>query len=332
MSEEKTTEQQIEEFEHLLSQQEDEMVRLRDERSSIVRKLRKAKLKLVAPSEVVLKLARTAGPLDDVFFTKLAEDIATIEEIVSTVLNVPVKVKSTIPQFTITNIGSRGVRLDSFAEIIVEAELQEDCVWGKKGAFVDVEVQKENVGDHEYRVFYNGASMVIDKTPKNTNFADLARAIVIYISAFDVFKEGKVFYETVKVDKESKNPRRSPVSEFYVNTENLDAAANDQDERIRRVSALMKVFRDPDWYDEQMFPAFSKRKKELHETEKGVEDVSREMQLIIDEEVKKAEQKAEEREVASIRSLKEKMKLTTQEAMDAMSIPTDRQARYAQMV
>ena len=174
--------------------------------------------------------------------------------------------------------------------------------------------------------------MVINKTPKNTNFADLARAIVIYISAFDVFKEGKVFYETVKVDKESKNPRRSPVSEFYVNTENLDAAANDQDERIRRVSALMKVFRDPDWYDEQMFPAFSKRKKELHETEKGVEDVSREMQLIIDEEVKKAEQKAEEREVASIRSLKEKMKLTTQEAMDAMSIPTDRQARYAQMV
>ena len=56
------------------------------------------------------------------------------------------------------------------------------------------------------------------------------------------------------------------------------------------------------------------------------------MQLLIEEEVKKVEQKAEEREVASIRSLKEKMKMTTQEAMDAMSIPTDRQARYAQMV
>lgn len=60
--------------------------------------------------------------------------------------------------------------------------------------------------------------------------------------------------------------------------------------------------------------------------------MSREIQLIIDEEVKKVEQKAEEREVASIRSLKEKMQLTTQEAMDAMSIPTDRQARYAKMV
>ena len=169
----KTAEQQIEELEHLLNKQEDEMVKLRDERNRTLRKLKKAKLELVVPSESVLKLARTAGPLSDVFFTKLSEDIATTEEIISTVLNVPVKVKSSIPQFTITNIGSRGVRLDNYAEIIVEVELQKDCVWGKKGAFVDVEVQKENVGDHEFRVFYNGASVVINKTPKDTKFEDL---------------------------------------------------------------------------------------------------------------------------------------------------------------
>ena len=266
---EKTEEQRIKELELLLEQQEDAMARLHDERNSTIRKLKKAKLQITVPSENAIMFAKTAGPLDDFFFTKLGEDIATVEEIISTVLNIPVKVKNAVPQFAITNIGSRGVRLDNFAEIIFEVELQQDCDWGKKGAFVDVEVQKKDVGDHQFRVFYNGASMVINKTPRNTDFADLPRAVVIYITAFDLFKEGKVFYETVKVDRESKNPRRSPVSEFYLNTEKLEDGEIDQDEHIRKVSALMKLFKDPDSYDDQMFPAFSKRKKELHETAKG---------------------------------------------------------------
>ena len=318
------SEQMVEELEHLLEKQEANLVFLRDERNRTIRRLKKAKLDLVIPSDAVFKIARNAGPLDDVFFAKIGEDLQAIEEIISTILNVPVKVKSAVPQFTITNIGSRGVRLDNYAEIIAETELLEDCDWGKKGALVDVEVQKEDKGDHEFRVFYNGASMIINRTPANTDFADLPRAIVIFISTFDLFGEGKILYETVKVDKQSKNPRRSPVSEFYVNTENLERAAEDQDKRTRRISALMRVFRDPDWYDEQ-FPAFSNRKKELHETEKGVEDVTKEIQLIIDEEVEKLK-------IEYLRNIKETFKLTTQQAMDAMKIPADQQARYADLI
>ena len=81
---------------------------------------------------------------------------------------------------------------------------------------------------------------------------------------------------------------------------------NNEDVRVQRVSALMKVLRDPDWYDEQ-FPALSQRKRELHETEKGVEDVSKEMQLIIEE---VAEKRIEKRDIESIRNLKETMGLT----------------------
>ena len=327
----KTTEKMIEELKHLLDQQEADFVSLRNERNRTIRKLKKAKLDLVIPSDAVLKIARNAGPMDDVFFSKIGEDLQAIEEIISTVLDVPVKVENAVPQFTIMNIGSRGVRLDNYAEIIVEAELLKDCEWGKKGALVDIEVQKEDRGNHEFRVFYNGASMIINKTSANSDFDDLPRAIVIFISAFDLFGAGRIIYETVKVDKQSGSPRKSPVSEFYVNTENLEKAAEDKDERVRRISALMRVFRDPDWYDDR-FPAFSKRKKQLHETEKGVEDVSKELQLIIDAEVEKVMQQSEKRRIEDIRNIKETMKLTTQQAMDAMRIPADQQARYAKMI
>lgn len=64
-------------------------------------------------------------------------------------------------------------------------------------------------------------------------------------------------------------------------------------------------------------------------TSKGVEDVSKEMQLIIEEVVEK---KIEKRDIESIRNLKETMGLTTQQAMDALKISLDKQVRYANMV
>ncbi|MBR1684492.1 MAG: hypothetical protein IJ708_05095 [Clostridia bacterium] len=67
-----------------------------------------------------------------------------------------------------------------------------------------------------------------------------------------------------------------------MNTESLDPFLHGESERLKKVAALMKVFRDPDWYDGQ-FPAFSERKKQLRETQEGVTKVSRELQLIVDE-------------------------------------------------
>ena len=84
----------------------------------------------------------------------------------------------------------------------------------REGASVNIEVQKEDNDDHEPRVYYNGASMVINNTPPNVRFADIARGIVIFISSFDIFGGNEVVYETVKVDRKSKDPRRSPVAEF----------------------------------------------------------------------------------------------------------------------
>ena len=112
------------------------------------------------------------GPMDDIFFNKLGEDAEAVGEIISTALGKKVRVRYTIPQYTITEIGSRGVRLDAFASVVPEiaatVELEEDCELGEKGAFVNIEVQKSNDDDHEYRVYYNGASIIVNNTPKGT--------------------------------------------------------------------------------------------------------------------------------------------------------------------
>ena len=70
-----------------------------------------------------MKIARDAGPMDDAFFAKLGEDPRAIEEVISTVLKVPVKVMEVIPRHTLTNVGSRGVKLDNYSEIMFKAEL-----------------------------------------------------------------------------------------------------------------------------------------------------------------------------------------------------------------
>ena len=130
----------------------------------------------------------------------------------------------------------------------------------------------------------------MNNTPKGTErFANLARAVVIYISDFDVFGEGEMYYEVHKSIKKSGTPRRSPVTEIYINTANKDRS----DEHMSNIADLMKVFRDPDSYDFDKFPKFSERKRTLKETEEGRMGVSRELQAIIDEEKAASERKGQ---------------------------------------
>ena len=284
--------QRVEELQAELARQYDIADEARKKIRQAARALAKEKISVVVPSQTTQDLSRTMGPMDDLFFNKVGEDKEAIGEIISTVLGISVIVKDVVPQYTIPGIGNRGVRLDAFAmvmpEVVVTVELGEDCYLGEKGAAIDIEVQKDDKDDHEYRVYYNGASIVVNNTGRGTErFADIQRAVVIFISDFDVFGEGEMYYEVVKVIKKSGTPRRSPVTEIYINTVNVDRS----DDRLDRIADMMKVFKDPEHYDFDKFPKFSRRKKELKETEEGVMELSRELQQVIDDE--KAEERRE---------------------------------------
>ncbi|MBR1627812.1 MAG: PD-(D/E)XK nuclease family transposase, partial [Lachnospiraceae bacterium] len=281
MSPEEAIEELRDEYIHQLDVVEKERKKL----LAMMKKLSKAELDVVVPSDRAIEASRKMGPMDDVFFNKLGESDGAIEEVISTVLGMPIIVREVVPQYTIAEMGSRGVRLDSFATIVPQAhvvvELEEECFLGPKGSFVNIEVQMQNNDDFEYRVYYNGASIIVNNTPKGTKkFADIPRAVVIFISAFDVFEEGEMYYEVQKSIKKSGTPRRSPVTEIYINTQYEDAS----DERMKKITDLMKLFKDPDAYDFDSFPKFSQRKKDLRTTEKGVLEVASEFQQIIDDE------------------------------------------------
>lgn len=331
--------EEISELQALLERQEQEIVSLRDSRNSTIRKLHKAKLKVIKPSDEILKMAANASPMVDVFFDLLGEDKEAIGEIISTIIGVHVRVLNTVPQYSISNVGSMGVRLDNYSENVVEAELLEDSdVFGEKGTLVDIEVQNEK-DDLDFRAFYNGASMIINKTPPKMLYKDLPHAIVICISSYDPYGDGEVLYENIVADKKTGKKRRSPLAEYFVNTDNLDRFLNAPDLRENKVAALMKVFRDADWYDEQ-FPAFSARKKLIHETSEGVMEVSKELQLIVneqlklimDEQVKKVNEQAEQTRIADMRNVKEATGWTTQETLKALKIPMEQWPRYANCI
>lgn len=281
-----TAKEAVQELRMRLERQQEAAEGINSEIRKTVRELAKAEASASVPSEVVMNTCRMMGPMDDVFFNKMGEDGGALEEVIAAVLGVPVVVREVVPQYTIAGIGNRGVRLDALASVIpevaVRVELGDGCPFGKRGALVDIEVQKADNDDHEFRVYYNGASIIVNNTPKGTKkFADITRAVVIFISEFDMFGEGEMYYEVHKTVKKSGSPRRSPVTEIYVNTVNEDRSSG----RMQDIADLMKVFKEPDRYDFEKFPRFSRRKRELRETQKGVMEMSNEIQQILDAEI-----------------------------------------------
>ena len=72
------------------------------------------------PSDEAKAKAKELNPIDDVFFVKMGESPEVCEEIISTVLQFPIKVLRVIPQNTIQNLQGRSVRLDALAEVVVK--------------------------------------------------------------------------------------------------------------------------------------------------------------------------------------------------------------------
>ena len=156
------------------------------------------------PSFEAFEQAKQLNPIDDIFFNKMGESSEVCEEIISTILQCPVKVLQVIPQNTIASLQGRGVRLDALADALpaieVKAELLADCPIGVKGAKVNIEVQKDDNDNHQKRVLFNAAAVMLNETPKGIKkFRDVPDVIVIFISAFDLFAKGKMLYKIERV-------------------------------------------------------------------------------------------------------------------------------------
>ena len=278
------------------------------------------------PSAEAVAQARELNPIDDIFFNKMGESAEVCEEIISAILQFPVKVLRVVPQNTIASLQGRGVRLDALADvrpaIRAKVELLEDCPLGEKGAKVNIEVQKDDNDDHQKRALFNAAAIILNETPSGTKkFRDVPDVVVIFISKFDMFKKGKMYYKINRVIESSGTVVHNGMSEYYVN-----AAVKDRStEAMSKIADLMEIFVDSDRYDYEKFPKTSERKNQFRNTEEGMKAMNDGIEALIDKETQKTT-------ANHLKNIMEKFKYTLEQAMDVLSIPQTDRATYAGLV
>lgn len=187
--------------------------------------------------------------IDDVFFQKMVEDKGVCEEIIQTVLDdKSISVIENNPQEQLKNLQGRSVILDVLCK-------------DKTGRFFNVEVQKADNDNHIRRVRYNGACVTTNIVATGQKFELVPDVVVIYISDFDLFGQGKTMYRaTMRLD-DTYEEINDGFEVYYVNT-----AINDNS----LVAELMKCFKNSSYLTSKNFPKCYLRNNFLKENEKGV--------------------------------------------------------------
>ncbi|MCQ2550379.1 MAG: PD-(D/E)XK nuclease family transposase [Lachnospiraceae bacterium] len=186
-------------------------------------------------------------PIDDIFFEALADDIKVCQEILRVILEDPeLIVEDVIVQSSERNLYGRSVRLDAL------------CTLGD-GIKCNIEVQRSNNDNHLKRVRFNAASVTVkDSNPKDS-FEDVLDMYVVYISEFDIFKEGKTIYHVDKILRETSTIIDDGLREIFVNTEINDGT---------KIAELMDCFLQKEIHNKK-FPEIAKRMTDLKTTEGG---------------------------------------------------------------
>jgi len=191
--------------------------------------------------------AKKLVPIDDVMFRKMAEDLEFCQEILRVIIGDPALiVLDNTPQYAVTNLQGRSVILDAH------------CKLGD-GREINIEVQKANDDDHQRRVRYNGSVLTANITDPGEKFEKVPDVCVVFISRFDMFKDGLPLYHVDRTVRETGKVVDNGFEEIYVN-----AAVSDGSD----VSELMEVFVSDTAYNDK-FPVTSASKRRYKETEEG---------------------------------------------------------------
>ena len=123
-----------------------------------------------------------------------------------------------------------------------------------------IEVQKSDDDDHQRRVRYNGACITTNFAETGEKFLKIPDVIVIFISRFDLFKEGKTTYHVERRIRETGTSVENGFTEIYVNASVDDGS---------KIAKLMDIFTNIGKYDFELFPKTSERKWQFKNPEKG---------------------------------------------------------------
>lgn len=210
--------------------------------------------------EEKLAKVKELRPIDDVFFSVLAQNKEVCQEILRTILgDKELVVTEVITQDSKRNFYGRSVILDAL------------CTLGD-GRKCNIEVQRSDNDDHLKRVRFNASSITVKDSQTGEDFSKIVDLCVIYISEFDVFGDGLTTYHIDKVVRENGRFVDDGLREIFVNT-----AIDDGSD----IADLMRCFLQKS-VNNPKFPKLSKAVSNLKETEGGREVVCKAVQDVYD--------------------------------------------------
>ena len=249
-----------------------------------------------------LEMIKNFRLIDDIFFSVFFDNnVKDTEYVLRIILDKPdLKVLEVQPQKTLENLFGRSVRFDVFAT-------------DSEGKLYNAEVQRADAGAVPNRARYNSAMLDYHTARKREKFSELPETFVIFITEHDVLKGGEPIYHIDRTVKETGKNFDDGTHIIYVN-----GSCKGSD------SALLDLIHD-------FFCAnpADMRHKQLVERAKFIKNNRGEMEKMgnfSDELENRGRLEGEKNNLLeNIRSLMKTLKLTAQQAMEALQVPADKQ-------
>lgn len=179
----------------------------------------------------------------------MAEKEGVCQEILRTLLD--------MPELTVVKVNAQNAVKSLHREVVLDAL----CILGNE-TYVNIEMQKGSCNDDVLRTRFHAAAITSAYTPKGTDFSDVPRVTILYITEYDALHNGQAVTH-VKRCMETKDgfipvPDREDI--FFANA----AIKEDSDK-----SELLQLFLRKDAFENAKFPELSKAVKYFKETEGG---------------------------------------------------------------
>lgn len=203
--------------------------------------------------------------MDDNFMSKVFEDsFECIEFLLHIILDKEdLKVKEARTQYSIKNLAGRSVRLDIFA---VDTENKS----------YNIEIQRDESGAGAKRARYYSSVMDANSLQPGSNFDDLPENYVIFITETDIMGGNKPLYHIERTIKETGKSFGDEAHIIYVN------AAVKDDTPLGKLMHDFSCKNPSDMY----YKVLSEKTRYFKEDEKGVADMCKIMEELIDNEKK----------------------------------------------
>lgn len=254
--------------------------------------------KLIGTFEEKQAIVEQFNLMDDNFFSVVMKNKAACEYVLTVLLGKPIKVLENRTQYVIRNLPAHSAELDALVE-------------DDEGHIYDVEIQVENNDDHPKRVRFYQAAIDWSMLEKGRKYQDLPDLYLLFISKFDMWKQGKTKYEIRRTINNTSDVADNGVHEIYYNT------VSDEDSQL---TEMLHYFNNSD-ADDRRFGALSDAVNQQKRTKQGVDSMC-----------KAVEEYAREREIiGKVKTVQNllKMNMTLEDALKAAELDEKTYAEYA---